>query len=178
MGNSWPYSQPNLTVKQTATQIADWMFNQFAKSRGGTVRIMANMRHLWEEIANRNENDAPTILLVWQGETMRGSNQPVNTLTRVDRQWLAVILRGHGWRNLLPNPDAVSERQEEDFYDSVEILRDKIRVMLSVSQEFPLNYKSISPMAGLPFGNTQNVFIDGYSITFSTAADVGKIAYQ
>lgn len=177
MSNSWPLhlSSPP-TIKEQAFQIADWLYNQFAKQRGGEVKIMANMQHLWEEVYEAKDNK-PRVLVVYGGEQARGGFSQSNTLHRVDRQWTVVILRGHGWRNLLNNPDAVSELQEENFYDSVETLRDKIRVLTSISEEFPIDYKSCRPMVGLPgVGNSGNVFADGYTIEFSTASDIPGIS--
>jgi hypothetical protein len=180
MSNSYPNhlaSPPS--IKKQAQMIGTWLFNSFAKPRGcrsDQVKIMANMRHLWEEIYNRTK-DEPTILIVWNGEKSRGGFNQANTLHRVDRRWIVVILRGHGFKNLLPNPDANPEIQEEDFYDSVEILRDKIRVMLSISEEFPIDYVGIDPMPGVPaLGNAGNAFIDGFSVSFSCANDIPGIA--
>ena len=182
MSNSWPYHQAAATsIRAQATQIAEWLYNSFAKERGGTVKVMPSMKHLWSEIYDRKK-DEPTILIVWNGETSRGGFNVANTLHRVDRQWLVIVLRGHGWRNLeapsdvlVPTPSE-NTRQYEDFYDTVECLRDKIRVMLSISEEFPIDYKSTNAMPGLPMiGQSGNLFIDGYQISFSTANDIPAI---
>jgi hypothetical protein len=49
--------------------------------------------------------------------------------------------------------------------------------MLSISEEFPIDYVGIDPMPGVPaLGNAGNVFIDGYSISWGTANDIPGIA--
>ena len=182
MSNSWPYHQPEvLTIKGQAYQIAEWINQSFAQPRGGTVKVMPSMKHLWSEIYDRKK-DEPTILIVWNGDAVRGGFAVANTTNRVDRQWLVIILRGHGWRNLeapsdvlVPTPSE-NTRQYEDFYDSVECLRDKLRVMTSISEEFPIDYKATNSMPGLPMiGQAGNLFIDGYQISFSTANDIPDI---
>lgn len=179
--NSWPRKLPApLSIKAQAKQIGSFIWENFAKQRKcrpDQVKIMASMYHLWEEVYNRN-SDEPTVLICWNGETARGEYEGGSRvgLHRVDRSWTIVILRGHGFQNLMPNPDANPEIREEDFYDSVEALRDTVRLLVGVSEELPVNYRSTTAMSGIPgMGSNANVFIDGFQISIQTANDVPSI---
>ncbi len=159
-----------ITIAQEAQMIMTQL-NTYAKPRGGTVKVLANMRHLWEEIFLLADN--PRILICYTGETARGEyagGQRTN-LHRVDRSWQVVIMRGHGFSNLLTGQDA----GKEDFYDSVETVRDGIRVLKSISQEFPVDYKSIRPLPSAAPSQTANVFMDAFVIEFQTANDIPAI---
>lgn len=141
----------------------------YATPRGGTVKVLANMRHLWEEIFQLDER--PRILICYTGESSRGEYAGGNrTAThRVDRSWQVVVMRGHGFKNLLPGGDVDGV---EDFYDSVETVRDGCRVLLTISEEFPVNYKSIRPLPSAAPSVTANVFMDAFVIEFDTANDI------
>lgn len=162
---SLPYP---ITIANEADLIKQQM-ESYAKPRGGTVKIMANMRHLWEEIFQAD--DAPRILICYNGETARGEyagGQRTN-LRRVDRSWQVVVMRGHGFKNLLPGNE---EAGKEDFYTSVETVRDGCRALLTISEEFPVNYKSIRPLPNAAPTQIANIFMDSYVIEFDTANDI------
>jgi hypothetical protein len=141
----------------------------YAKPRGGTVKVLANMRHLWEEIFLLT--DAPRILICYTGETARGeyAGGTRTALHRVDRSWQVVVMRGHGFNNLLPGGEVAGK---EDFYDSVETVRDGCRVLQTISEEFPVNYKSIRPLPSAAPTAVANVFMDAFVIEFDTANDI------
>ena len=82
-------NNPSPTVREDALAIKTQM-EVFATPRNGTVKIMANMSHLWEEIYNNGiVNENPRILIVWTGEIARGeyAGGDRTKLHRVDRQW-------------------------------------------------------------------------------------------
>ncbi len=98
-------NNPSPTVREDALAIKTQM-EVFATPRNGTVKIMANMSHLWEEIYNNGiVNENPRILIVWTGEIARGeyAGGDRTKLHRVDRQWNVVIMRGHGFKNSAPH---------------------------------------------------------------------------
>jgi hypothetical protein len=171
---SWPYklAAPPTIAQQAqhiGTQLANW-----AEPRGGEVNIMANMRHLWEHILMASEK--PRILICFTSEVSRGGNE-MNTLHRVDRSWSVVVIRGHGFAFM---PQEVGATNTGDtttsFYDDVETIRDLIRVITSVSEEFPIEYKAIKPVAGAAPTPAANVFLDAYSVDFVTANDISAIS--
>lgn len=160
-----------LSITDAANQIAARL-GEWAKPRGGEAVVMANMRHLWEEI--RKMNDKPRCLVVFNGEVARGGFQQANTLHRVDRSWLVVVVRGHGFANLM----ADVEGDTEPFYDSIEAIRELLRTLVEISEEFPIDYKSTKPSPGVGPSEAANVFLDAYALEFSTANDIPAILLQ
>lgn len=160
-----------LSIRDEANLIKEQM-EKYATPRGGTVKILANMRHLWEEIFM--QDDTPRILICYTGETSRGEYEGGNrtNLHRVDRSWQVVIMRGHGFDNLLPGGEV---NGQEDFYDSIEIIREGIRCMTNTSEEFPVNYRSIRPLPNAAPTQTANIFMDAFVIEFTTANDICSI---
>ena len=148
--------------------IASW-----AEPRGGSVKVMANMRHLWEEIYLLSE--APRVLVAFNGEVSRGGFNLANRLHRVDRSWMVVIMRGHGFRNAMSEQGPTTK--EEPFYDCVEIVREILRTITVITEEFPIDYKSIRPLPGSGPNNSANVFMDAFVLEFSTANDIPDV-YQ
>lgn len=158
------------TIKGQANDIASWIDTSFAKDRKGVVKVIQSPRHLWEEIFL--QDDQPRVFVMFAGERSRGPSDQMRTLHRVDRSWTVVIMRGHGWANLMPNAD---EGTEEDFLTTIEVLRDKIRVLLSVSEEFPLEYVSMDALPNMAPTKEANAFMDAYQIKFTTANDIPAI---
>ena len=158
------------TIKENAALIKAQL-ETYAIPRGGLVKVVANQRHLWEEIFQLN--DSPRILICYQGENARGeyAGGIRTNMHRVDRQWLVVVMRGHGFWNLIDGKqDGV-----EDFYDSVETVRDGCRVLADITEDDIVDYKSIKPLPGLAPTTTANVFLDAFAIEFATSADIPEI---
>ena len=145
----------------------------WAVPKGGTVTVMANMKHLWENIYLMDEK--PRLLLCWTGDISRGGFNQANTLHRVDRQWMVIILRGHGWNNAVT---VEGEQGEQPFSDCVEEVREIIRTMKDISEEFPVDYKTIRPLPNAGPTQNANVFMDGFAIEFSTANDLPAILWE
>ena len=169
-------NNPSPTVREDALAIKTQM-EVFATPRNGTVKIMANMSHLWEEIYNNGiVNENPRILIVWTGEIARGeyAGGDRTKLHRVDRQWNVVIMRGHGFKNLVAESvgQPGTPGYYEDFYDSVETVRDGLRLLSNVTADDLVDYKSIRPLPNIAQSQTANVFLDGYVIEFATSADI------
>jgi hypothetical protein len=152
-----------------AEQCALWV-----EPLGGTVKVMANIRHLWEEVYSASTTDKPKVLVVFNRERSRGSEQLRNYLHRVDRNWLVVIMRGHGFENRMPKTDT----DTDDFYSACETLRDRIRVIVSISEENPLDYVGMGPLPGVAVPGTANVFLDAYQIEFNTANDIAAVVME
>jgi len=174
--NAWP-NRTQLaappTISQQAQIIANWLTTSFAAPRGGSVKILQNQRHLWEEIYM--QDDTPRLFIMFKSEKSRGGFNQANKLHRVDRQWSVIIMRGHGWRNLMPNPNEAFGTQAEDFLDTIEVLRDKLRVLLNISEEFPIDYTGVDSLPNIAPTKEANVFMDCYIINFSTANDIPNI---
>ena len=64
----------------------------------------------------------------------------------------------------------------DPFYKVCQILRDKCRVLLTITEEPPIDYKGMEPIPSIaPYGASGNVFIDGYAVKFGTASDIPAI---
>ena len=173
---TWP--RPSLTSPVTAagqaSTIASYIEEQFAQPRGGVVKIMESMWHLWEEILSAT--DTPRVLVCCTGENPRGSFAEQDQWCRVDRQWTVAVVYGRGFRNLMPDAEGNPPGVSETMTASVEALRDCIRVINSVSEEFPVNYKGWKNLPAVARPGTANVFVAGALIELSTANDIPQIS--
>lgn len=175
MSNPQYNAQGVMTIQWQAETMKGWL-EEWAIPRGGYVKVLANMRHLWEEIFLDAEK--PRILICFTGETSRGGFNVANTLHRVDRQWMVAVIKGHGFDNLM----SVGQGQEDTpdsidpFYKDVQSVRDLLRVMLNITEEPPIDYRGMDALPSVaPYGQNANVFLDGYGIKFSTANDIPAI---
>ena len=151
------------TAKNFQEPIQAW-----AKERGGVCSIVSNLKDMWEQAYQASEK--PRIFICYNGEHVRGEFALAAYLARVDRQWQVAVTRGRGF-SLPRGLNLVNQVQNsESFYDSVEAIREIIRMSLNTSVELPVDFKGIRPMA------SGNLIIDGYIIEFSTAADLPRVA--
>lgn len=172
---TWP--RPSLTAPVTADvqaeQMAMYLDNEYAQERGGTVKVMESMWHLWEEILLAT--DAPRVIICCTGENVRGSFAEQDQWHRVDRQWTVAVVRGHGFRNLMPGEEGDPPASVETLTKSIETVRDLVRSLTGVSEEFPINYKGWKNLPAVARPGTANVFVAGATIEFSTANDIPEI---
>ncbi len=172
-----PNGNPSPTIKENALLLKKQL-ESFALPRGGYVKIMANMSHLWEELYNKGlVNSQPRILILCTGETARGeyAGGERTALHRVDRNWNVVVMRGHGFKNQVAGGAPMTNPPPTDpeaFYDDLETIRDGCRVLVGISEEYPVNYKGIRPLPNVGPTPAANVFLDASVIEFDTAADI------
>jgi hypothetical protein len=171
-------------IVETVAQTIKTQLQSFAAPRGGIVQIVENESHLWEEMYNgKLPTTQPKVFILWTGETARGeyAGGDKTSLHRVDRHWMVVIMRGHGFRKLLaegigpepaPGAPAPPAGSTESFYNAVETLRDGIRVLQGISEEFPVDYLGITALPNIGPNPEANVFMDCRVIRFDTAADI------
>jgi hypothetical protein len=154
-------------------QLSAW-----AQPRGGTVKIMTSISHLWQEVYDLQFQDQARILIAFNGEKSRGGFNQANTLHRVDRQWKVVVLRGNGFKNLAAEGvgQTGTPGSLDPFYDDVENIRDLIRAMNNITEEIPVDYSGMDalPLVG-NVGQTGNIFIGAFVLSFSTANDLQQI---
>lgn len=169
---SWPETPAAATVTadSQAIGLATFLDHEYAQKRGGTVKVMESMHHLWEEILSAS--DEPRVLVCCTGETPRGSFAEQDLWCRVDRQWTIAVVRGHGFRNLMPDEKGSPVGAVETLCTSVETVRDVVRAMVGLSQEFPVNYKGWKNLPAVGRPGTVNVFVAGATLEFSTANDI------
>jgi hypothetical protein len=175
---SWPRASlaygETVGVDMQATAIGQFLETEYALQRGGKVLVMESMWHLWEEVLRAV--DEPRILVVCTGETPRGSFAEQDLWHRVDRQWTVAVVRGHGFRNLMvQSEDGDPPKAIETLAKSIETVRDLVRTMLGISEEFPVNYRGWKNLPAVARPGTANVFVAGATIEFSTANDLAEI---
>jgi len=163
-----------VTISQSAKLISDSL-SAWAVPRGGRVSVMANQRHLWEELVDLPSaaSLSPRIMVLYAGETLMLQDQP--DCHRVIRNWQVVIVRGHGFK------DPQSGGGYEPFTDSLETIRDMIRCMLSVSDyEYvpSVQYKGMKPLPSILPTKEANAFADGTVIEFATYNDIPMIVLE
>lgn len=158
----------DISISQEAIMVQG-ILKRWAEPKGGTVKILANTSHLWEELPV--STDKPRLLLIYNGESPRGPFESTDQTWRVDRQWMLVVVRGHGFKNEMAEPqgDAI------DFYTALEQIRDAVRTILNISQEFPIHYKGMNPLPSVAPSQSASVFMDATAIEWSTAHDITRI---
>lgn len=161
-----------MSIKDQCNIMGKWLEDNL-EQRGVTVECMANMRHLWERIYDASVQAPPMLLLVFASETSRGGFNERNTLSRVDREWNLVVLRGHGFKHAM-NETVPKEGLTTAFYDDVEAVRQLVRRCIGISAE-PIDYVRMAPLPGVAQPNMANVFLDGYVLTYTTASDIPQI---
>lgn len=153
-----------------AAQIIKEQLDDWAGAKGGSTKIIANVAHLWEEL--EVATDKPRVLICYTGEEARGDYERRGYLRRVDRQWQVVVVRGHGFKNRV----AEGAGNADAFYDVLEQIREKVRVILNISEEFPIEYLGMEPLPNLGPSQKANVFLDAVSMRFTTANDIPAIS--
>ena len=137
----------------------------FIDTYGGSAEIVSNLKELWNQ--STISSDLPRILIVYNGETSRGSFSQISPWHRVDRSWTVAVTKGRGYYSSRGAGLSDSTATETPLYDVLETVRDIIRGMTTISEETPSpDYRSIKPM------QMGNLVVDGYVIDFTTANDI------
>lgn len=176
---SWPrapLTPAPVTGTDQITKMAIWIDTQFCQPRGGKTEAIESMPHLWEKILECG--DEPTVLIVQTGEKQRAyrSLQEADRIGRVDRKWTVAIVRGRGFQMLMPNEDGSLYGNKELLVASIEALRDCVRVLANISEEFPLHYDGWDPLPPIARPANANIFVAGAILTFSTANDLPGVS--
>ena len=170
---------PSPTISEVLRAICAQLLT-YAEPRGGTVKVVENESHLWEEIYNNGlVSEQPRIFVLFVREVARGEYEggQRTKLNRADDHYMVVVMRGHGFKNMAvestgqPNTPGFYE----SFADSIETIRDGCRVMSNISVEDVVDYKGIRPLPNVASSPSANVFIDAFEISFECAADIPEI---
>ena len=182
---AWGERRPNMgpppvTEDWQLNAMCSWIDKMFTQPRVApsaepNTKSMEGEAHLWEYVYTV-ANDEPTVLVCLNGEKQRpgASLQDADRTHRVDRRWLVVLLQGHGFRNRLPQADG-QPPGKESLTQSIAALRDTVRSMSNMSEEFPLHYDGWMPLRPVARPGMANVFLSGAELTFSTCNDLGEV---
>lgn len=140
----------------------------WAAPKGGSAQVASNLTDKW--LQSYQSSQKPLILITYTGEQSRGDFSVANRNHRVDRSWSVLIKRGRGFSANRGDSLNKTVGSIEPFYDSVEAIRELLRCMVGISEEIPIDYKSIRPI-----GQSGGEIIDSYVIEFSTANDIPAI---
>ena len=171
---------PSPTIRECAKAIEAQMLI-YATPRGGLVKILENEAHLWQEIVNPSPiNETPRIFIICSGEVARGEYDGQNrtNLERVERKWQVIVGRGHGFKTLTAENvgQPGTPGYYESFDDTIETVRDGIRILSNVTVDPIVNYKGWRPLANIGPSPAANVFLDFRVVEFTTAADIPSVA--
>lgn len=131
------------------------------QSVDGACVMVSNTREMWQLASN--DSQKPIIYVCWGGEDPWSSNANISAVThRVNRSWILGVKQGRGFK---------SNRGEslKGFIPFVEQVRDTMRSMLGISEDFGNDYSGIKPWS------QGSLVIDGYLITFGTKNDLPNI---
>ena len=153
-----------ITISQEARLIESEL-DAFAQQYGGVATVVSNLRDLWNQASINSQS--PRILIVYNGETARGTFSQIAPWHRVDRFWQVAVTKGRGYYSNRGAGLLDSAVTEMPLFDVVENVRDIIRFMSNISEETPMvDFRSIKPM------QLGTMILDGYLIEFSTANDI------
>lgn len=160
-----------LTISDQQVRLAS-VLERYAKPRGGRVAVMANQRHLWEELADPMQVGlvAPRVMILWAGEDQINPNEP--DCRRVERRWQVVVVRGHGFKSPLDGGRALP------FCDTIEEIRETVRHMDNISDyEYTpsVRYIGTKPLPNVMPGKEASAFLDAMVVEFATANDLPAI---
>jgi hypothetical protein len=153
-----------ITISQEA-KLLKKALDEYAQGYGGTAEVVSNLKDLWANVHINSQS--PRILILYAGETARGSFSQIEPWHRVDREWHIAVTKGRGWYTQRGDPLFNHEQTEKPLYDVVEEVRDLVRWMDTISEETPgPDFRKVEPMS---YGN---MALDGYLIKVTTANDI------
>ncbi len=155
-----------ITISQQAKNLQA-VLGDWASQHGGAAEVASDLKNFW--VQSGTNNDQPRILIVYTGETARGSFEKRSALDRVDRTWNVGVFRGRGFSAQRGDSLTKNVVNAIPFYDVVEQIRDMLRSILNISEEFPVEFLNIKPLSQ----GTQ--IVDAYVIEFVTANDIPNI---
>lgn len=170
---SWPKAGTAPTADDMAKLIAAFVDNEYSQPRGGKTHVMESMWHLWEHLLAAA--DEPTVCVCCTGESPRGSFAEQDELHRVDRSFTVVVIRGHGFRNLMTGEDGAPPNSVETMTQSIEGVRDCVRRLVGLTADWHVNYKGWKNLPAVARPGTANVFTAGGALDFTFAVDIPEI---
>ena len=152
-------------ISDQATQISAWI-GGYVTDMGGVSVVASNLRDMWNQASQAN--DRPIVYVCWLGDQARGGDI-ARWVHRVDRQWGILVKRGRGF--FANRGDSLNQTKGNaiPFYDVVEGVRDRIRQILSISEEGLVEFNSARPQ------QLGSEILDAYLLTVTTANDLPTI---
>ncbi len=111
----------------------------------------------------------PRVLICYVGEEIRGDFSVAAALHRVDREFVVAVTQGRGLTSERGDFLITNNQNSPPFYDTVEYVRDICRCLTGISEDLPVDYKSIEAM------QLGEMVVDGYLVHFSVATDIPNV---
>lgn len=154
------------TISEQSAAISYWI-GQYVLPLGGTSIVASNLRDMWNQAFQAS--DKPIVYTCWAGDSPRGPSDIMRWTHRVDREWATLVKRGRGFCAIRGDSLNQTVGNAIPFYDVVEGVRDRIRQILSISEEGLVELRGIRPW------QLGNQVLDAYLISFATANDMPTI---
>lgn len=138
----------------------------------GNAFICSDLVHLWKKLFDNSS--ALKVLIMCNGEDIRGPFGTAAILSRVDRKFLIVVSRGRSI-NVLDRATALVDDDGptgKSLFQYVEDVRDLARAAVFDENwcERPSDYKGF-----MPFATPPGMVIDAYQIDISIGTQLGEI---
>lgn len=153
-------------ISAIATFIRDHLL-LWAQDKAGTCVIVHSLTELWEQAAQSSQK--PILYVCYAGETPWGEYNTRALTGRVKRNWIVVLKFGRGLTVNRGDTLNKGSQNAAPFYDWVDEVRDQIRSMLGISEDYGIDFNGIEPM------KLAGQLLDAYQISFSTQNDLPKI---
>ena len=111
------------------------------------VQIVPDLAHMWYALLNTSQSSQ--ILIMYNGEQIRGEFGIAAQLARVDRRFVVVVSRGQSLTFPLSQQYLKPTQNAVPLYNDVETIRDIVRGLQfdPVTTERPVDYMGIVPFA-------------------------------
>ena len=159
---------PLVSIAQQSQQIATWV-GGYVTPLGGVSVTASNLRDMWEQASQ--STDKPIVYTCWMGDQSRGGDIS-RWVHRVDREWATLVKRGRGFYASRGNSLNQTMGNAIPFYDVVEGVRDRIRQILSISEEGLVEFNSARAW------QLGSQILDAYLLTYRTANDIPAITSE
>jgi len=145
-----------------------------AQDNGGDAFIANDLVHMWKQLFDKS--NAEKVLLMYNGEQVRGEFGIAAPLGRVDRQFIVVVSRGRSLMVERGSPLTNQNQNAIPLFTVVEGYRDIIRGLILDPQwtEYPIDYQGVMPF---PVGDGGPI-IDALQIQFSVGTQLSLIKDQ
>lgn len=157
----------NRSVADQANAIRNNL-DALAHQDGGKALVASDLAHMWAMAWVKS--DSPRIIVCYTGEQVRGPFAIAAYTHRVDRSFIVMVTRGRGFNAERGDSLTATVGNARPLFTLAEESRDAIRAMLDISQEWPVDYKSMrNYQAG-------EIALDAYIIEFSVATDLPELS--
>jgi hypothetical protein len=164
-----------ITIRSQLQFIYD-TFTIWANTNGQaySVEVVPDMVHMWEQLLNTSQSSR--ILIMYNGELIRGEFGIAAPLGRVDRKFMVVLSRGQSLTFPIATQYLQTTQNAKPLYEDVEEVRDICRALIFDPNwcEQPVDYLGTTPF---PTDGSGRV-LDAVSIEFSVGTQLGLIVSQ